>query len=67
MLTLDQYSRDMRTRRFDGISLKVPNFVSATSQKSIWYRGATSWNQLPAAIRNLQTKDAFINFQKKAM
>ena len=59
--------RDMRTRRFDGISLKVPNFVSATSQKSIWYRGATSWNQLPAAIRNLPTKDAFINFQKKAM
>ena len=57
----DQYLDNTEgvTRLHDGPVLRTPFPNNETFRKSVVFRGATLWNDLPADVRNLPTFDSF--------
>ena len=54
---LDQ--RKLRTRKFDAPVLLVPRYLKEQPKRSVDYRSAVSWNNLPSDTRLAPSKPAF--------
>ena len=64
---VDEYvdSRNIYTRRHDGVTLKIPKPNKESFKKSVIFRGGTLWNLLPGEVRNLPTLSDFKKYTKQ--
>ena len=64
---VDEYvdSRNIYTRRHDGVTLKIPKPNKESFKKSVIFRRGTLWNLLPGEVRNLPTLSDFKKYTKQ--
>ena len=58
-------NNSMRTRLFDAVVVQNVKNVKKPVERSVYCAGATAWNSLPAAERNLPSYESIRLFQKR--